>query len=197
MLSPCLLRRAVLTVPLVFVVALLLVEPVRSDQEVGTAIPAESTYHPTVLSYSLYGSSNVAGLHITKAVQIMQTILDMIAYVVLKPQLDNVPVLFFSCIQGSPLSYLPSACCCLVCTWNLPPLCTFSFVYTFLCFNPFYARDHSVCFSEMLLRLSFFSTDIVSSLPLSFLVMSTVLKSVVFILKNLCEDAKKAHFVST
>ncbi|KFO91654.1 Neuropeptide-like C4orf48, partial [Buceros rhinoceros silvestris] len=42
MLSPCLLRRAILTVPLVFVVALLLVEPVRSDQEVGTAIPAES-----------------------------------------------------------------------------------------------------------------------------------------------------------
>ncbi|XP_037250995.1 neuropeptide-like protein C4orf48 homolog [Falco rusticolus] len=42
MLAPCLLRRAVLTVPLVFVVALLLTEPVRSDQEAGTAIPAES-----------------------------------------------------------------------------------------------------------------------------------------------------------
>ncbi|PKU43920.1 hypothetical protein llap_5774 [Limosa lapponica baueri] len=42
MLAPCLLRRVVLTVPLVFVVALLLVEPVRSDQEAGTAIPAES-----------------------------------------------------------------------------------------------------------------------------------------------------------
>ncbi|NXC70107.1 CD048 protein, partial [Anhinga anhinga] len=42
MLARCLLRRVVLTVPLVFVVALLLVEPVRSDQEVGTAIPAES-----------------------------------------------------------------------------------------------------------------------------------------------------------
>ncbi|KFQ05011.1 Neuropeptide-like C4orf48, partial [Leptosomus discolor] len=42
MLAPCLPRRAVLTVPLVFVVALLLTEPVRSDQEVGTAIPAES-----------------------------------------------------------------------------------------------------------------------------------------------------------
>uniref|UniRef100_A0A8B9NFD7 NELL2-interacting cell ontogeny regulator 1 n=3 Tax=Telluraves TaxID=3073808 RepID=A0A8B9NFD7_9AVES len=42
MLAPRLLRRAVLTVPLVFVVALLLAEPVRSDQEAGTAIPAES-----------------------------------------------------------------------------------------------------------------------------------------------------------
>uniref|UniRef100_A0A663NBY4 NELL2-interacting cell ontogeny regulator 1 n=1 Tax=Athene cunicularia TaxID=194338 RepID=A0A663NBY4_ATHCN len=42
MLAPCLLRRAVLTVPLVFMVALLLAEPVRSDQEAGTAIPAES-----------------------------------------------------------------------------------------------------------------------------------------------------------
>ncbi|KFP54662.1 Neuropeptide-like C4orf48, partial [Cathartes aura] len=37
MLAPCLL-----TVPLVFVVALLLAEPVSSDQEAGTAIPAES-----------------------------------------------------------------------------------------------------------------------------------------------------------
>ncbi|KAM9580609.1 NELL2-interacting cell ontogeny regulator 1-like [Guaruba guarouba] len=42
MLAPCLLRRVVLTVLLVFVVALLLVEPVRCDQEAGTAIPAES-----------------------------------------------------------------------------------------------------------------------------------------------------------
>uniref|UniRef100_A0A8B9BV33 NELL2-interacting cell ontogeny regulator 1 n=1 Tax=Anser brachyrhynchus TaxID=132585 RepID=A0A8B9BV33_9AVES len=42
MLAPCLLRRVVLTVPLVFVAALLLMEPVRSDQEAGTAIPAES-----------------------------------------------------------------------------------------------------------------------------------------------------------
>ncbi|NWT01003.1 CD048 protein, partial [Mionectes macconnelli] len=42
MLPPCLLRRAVLTVPLVFVVVLLFVEPVRADQEAGTAIPAES-----------------------------------------------------------------------------------------------------------------------------------------------------------
>uniref|UniRef100_A0A8C6INW8 NELL2-interacting cell ontogeny regulator 1 n=1 Tax=Melopsittacus undulatus TaxID=13146 RepID=A0A8C6INW8_MELUD len=42
MLAPCLLRRVVLTVPLVFVAALLLVEPVRCDQEAGTAIPAES-----------------------------------------------------------------------------------------------------------------------------------------------------------
>uniref|UniRef100_A0A8B9F814 NELL2-interacting cell ontogeny regulator 1 n=1 Tax=Amazona collaria TaxID=241587 RepID=A0A8B9F814_9PSIT len=42
MLAPCLLRRVVLTVPLVFVVALLLVEPVTCDQEAGTAIPAES-----------------------------------------------------------------------------------------------------------------------------------------------------------
>ncbi|NXU55440.1 CD048 protein, partial [Turnix velox] len=42
MLAPCLLRRVVLTVPLVFVVAVLLAEPVRSDQEAGTAIPAES-----------------------------------------------------------------------------------------------------------------------------------------------------------
>ncbi|NXT85830.1 CD048 protein, partial [Zapornia atra] len=41
MLAPCLLRKVVLTV-LVFVLALLLVEPVRSDQEAGTAIPAES-----------------------------------------------------------------------------------------------------------------------------------------------------------
>ncbi|KFO55269.1 Neuropeptide-like C4orf48, partial [Corvus brachyrhynchos] len=42
MLAPCLLRRAVVTVPLVFVVALLVTEPVRADQEAGTAIPAES-----------------------------------------------------------------------------------------------------------------------------------------------------------
>ncbi|NXT19737.1 CD048 protein, partial [Syrrhaptes paradoxus] len=42
MLAPCLLRRVVFTVPLVFVVALLLAEPVTSDQEAGTAIPAES-----------------------------------------------------------------------------------------------------------------------------------------------------------
>ncbi|NWV57409.1 CD048 protein, partial [Daphoenositta chrysoptera] len=42
MLAPCLLRRAVLTAPLVFVVALLVTEPVRADQEAGTAIPAES-----------------------------------------------------------------------------------------------------------------------------------------------------------
>ncbi|NWU10820.1 CD048 protein, partial [Cephalopterus ornatus] len=42
MLPPCLLRRAVLTVPLVFVVVLLFMEPVRADQEAGTAIPAES-----------------------------------------------------------------------------------------------------------------------------------------------------------
>ncbi|NXV81394.1 CD048 protein, partial [Atlantisia rogersi] len=41
MLAPCLLRKVVLTV-LVFVLALLLVGPVRSDQEAGTAIPAES-----------------------------------------------------------------------------------------------------------------------------------------------------------
>ncbi|NXL92893.1 CD048 protein, partial [Alectura lathami] len=38
----CLLRRLVLTIPLVFVAALLLMEPVRGDQEAGTAIPAES-----------------------------------------------------------------------------------------------------------------------------------------------------------
>ncbi|KAK1199656.1 CD048 protein, partial [Pygoscelis papua] len=44
MLAPCLLRRVVLTVPLVFVVALLLTKPVRSDQEAGTAVPAESTH---------------------------------------------------------------------------------------------------------------------------------------------------------
>ncbi|NXG27432.1 CD048 protein, partial [Dromaius novaehollandiae] len=42
MLVPCLLRRAVLTVPLIFLLALLLMEPVRADQEAGTAIPAES-----------------------------------------------------------------------------------------------------------------------------------------------------------
>lgn len=48
MLAPCLLRRAILTVPLVFVVALLVSEPGRADQEAGTAIPAESMYHPAV-----------------------------------------------------------------------------------------------------------------------------------------------------
>ncbi|XP_062349721.1 NELL2-interacting cell ontogeny regulator 1-like [Cinclus cinclus] len=42
MLGSCLLRRPILTVPLVFVVALLVTEPVRADQEAGTAIPAES-----------------------------------------------------------------------------------------------------------------------------------------------------------
>ncbi|NXO02060.1 CD048 protein, partial [Rhinopomastus cyanomelas] len=42
MLSACLLRRVILTVPLLFVAALLLAEPLRSDQEAGTAIPAES-----------------------------------------------------------------------------------------------------------------------------------------------------------
>lgn len=47
MLVPCLRRRLVLTVPLVFVAALLLMEPARSDQEAGTAIPAESMYHTT------------------------------------------------------------------------------------------------------------------------------------------------------
>ncbi|OWK62406.1 Neuropeptide-like protein C4orf48 [Lonchura striata] len=54
MLSPCLLRRAILTVPFVFVVALLVTEPVRADQEAGTAIPAESMYHPAVLCHSPY-----------------------------------------------------------------------------------------------------------------------------------------------
>ncbi|NWR88248.1 CD048 protein, partial [Furnarius figulus] len=42
MVAPCLLRRAVLTVPLFFVLVLLFMEPVRADQEAGTAIPAES-----------------------------------------------------------------------------------------------------------------------------------------------------------
>ncbi|NWR27865.1 CD048 protein, partial [Tachuris rubrigastra] len=42
MLPPCLLRRAILTFPLVFVIVLLFMEPVRADQEAGTAIPAES-----------------------------------------------------------------------------------------------------------------------------------------------------------
>ncbi|NXA15396.1 CD048 protein, partial [Sapayoa aenigma] len=42
MLASCLLRRAILTVPLGFVVALLVTEAVRADQEAGTAIPAES-----------------------------------------------------------------------------------------------------------------------------------------------------------
>ncbi|XP_053796663.1 uncharacterized protein LOC128786937 isoform X2 [Vidua chalybeata] len=42
MLAPCLLRRAVLTAPFIFVVALLVTEPVRADQEAGTAIPAEN-----------------------------------------------------------------------------------------------------------------------------------------------------------
>ncbi|NXU72145.1 CD048 protein, partial [Oreotrochilus melanogaster] len=42
MLAPCLLRRVILTVPLVLVAALLLAEPARPDQEGGTAIPAES-----------------------------------------------------------------------------------------------------------------------------------------------------------
>ncbi|NWR13609.1 CD048 protein, partial [Emberiza fucata] len=42
MLAPCLLRRAILTAPLVFLVALLVSEPIRADQEAGTAIPAES-----------------------------------------------------------------------------------------------------------------------------------------------------------
>ncbi|XP_032916419.1 neuropeptide-like protein C4orf48 homolog [Catharus ustulatus] len=42
MLAPCLLRRAILTVPLVFVAALLVTEPGRADQAAGTAIPAES-----------------------------------------------------------------------------------------------------------------------------------------------------------
>ncbi|XP_005485772.2 uncharacterized protein LOC102062352 [Zonotrichia albicollis] len=42
MLAPCLLRRAILAVPLVFLVTLLVSEPVRADQEAGTAIPAES-----------------------------------------------------------------------------------------------------------------------------------------------------------
>ncbi|KGL81066.1 Neuropeptide-like C4orf48, partial [Tinamus guttatus] len=42
MLAPCLPRRAVLTVPFILLVALILTEPVRADQEAGTAIPAES-----------------------------------------------------------------------------------------------------------------------------------------------------------
>lgn len=66
MLLPCLLRRLVLTVPLVFVAALLLMEPARSDQEAGTAIPAESTYD-TAFSYNLYCSFNVARHHIIEA----------------------------------------------------------------------------------------------------------------------------------
>lgn len=70
MLVPCLLRRVVLTVPLVLVVGLLFLEPVRSDQEAGTAIPAESMYHPPVLSYSFYCPFSVAGVHILKLVQL-------------------------------------------------------------------------------------------------------------------------------
>lgn len=74
MLAPCLLRRAILTVPLVFVLALLVTEPVRADQEAGTAIPAESKYHPAVLSYSPLQFSYSRTLRFA---QIVQTILDM------------------------------------------------------------------------------------------------------------------------
>ncbi|NXA31323.1 CD048 protein, partial [Eudromia elegans] len=42
MLASCLPRRAILTVPLIFLLAVLLTEPVSADQEAGTAIPAES-----------------------------------------------------------------------------------------------------------------------------------------------------------
>ncbi|KAM9143712.1 NELL2-interacting cell ontogeny regulator 1 [Pangshura tecta] len=42
MLTPCLLRRVVFLVPLIFVVVLLIMEPIKADQEAGTTIPAES-----------------------------------------------------------------------------------------------------------------------------------------------------------
>ncbi|NWX35714.1 CD048 protein, partial [Notiomystis cincta] len=42
MLAPCLLRGAVLTVPLVLALALLGTEPAGAQQAAGTAIPAES-----------------------------------------------------------------------------------------------------------------------------------------------------------
>ncbi|XP_074807916.1 NELL2-interacting cell ontogeny regulator 1-like isoform X2 [Natator depressus] len=42
MLTPYLLRRVVFMVPLIFVVALLTMEPIKANQEAGTTIPAES-----------------------------------------------------------------------------------------------------------------------------------------------------------
>lgn len=132
MLAPCLLRRVVLTVPLVFVVALLLAKPVRSDQEAGTAVPAESTYHPTVASYSLYCSFNVAGLDITEACPNNSNSFPPLAYDVLKSQLDSIPVLFFSCTQGSPLLYpylLP------VVLLLVPEMCHCSVLFVF--YSPF------------------------------------------------------------
>lgn len=197
MLAPCLLRKVVLTVPLVFVVALLLTEPVRSDQEAGTAIPAESTYHPTVLSYSLYCSFNVAGLHITEACPNNSNYFGRLAYDFLKSQLDSIPVLVFSCIQGSPLFYtylLPVA------VLLIPEICYCS--VPFLLYIPFIVLALSMpgitlfAFQRHSWDL-FFSTDIVCLLHLSFLVMSAILKSVVFIKRDHNENAKKAHFVNT
>ncbi|XP_030420462.1 neuropeptide-like protein C4orf48 homolog isoform X1 [Gopherus evgoodei] len=42
MLTPCLLRRVVFLVPLIFVVVPLTMESIKADEEAGTTIPAES-----------------------------------------------------------------------------------------------------------------------------------------------------------
>ncbi|XP_044873558.1 uncharacterized protein LOC123370807 isoform X2 [Mauremys mutica] len=42
MLASCLLRRVVFLVPLIFVVVLLTMEPIKADEEAGTTIPAET-----------------------------------------------------------------------------------------------------------------------------------------------------------
>ncbi|XP_032631843.2 NELL2-interacting cell ontogeny regulator 1 [Chelonoidis abingdonii] len=42
MLTLCLLRRVVFLVPLIFVVVLLTMEPIKASEEAGTTIPAES-----------------------------------------------------------------------------------------------------------------------------------------------------------
>ncbi|OXB59766.1 hypothetical protein ASZ78_014905, partial [Callipepla squamata] len=94
MLLPCLLRRLVLTVPLVFVAALLLLEPARSDQEAGTAIPAESMYH-TALPYNLYCSFNVARHHIIEA----------FVFRLITSQLKSRANSFSPCSQDPPLQY--------------------------------------------------------------------------------------------
>lgn len=105
-------------------------------------------------------------------------------------------MLVFSCIQGSPLSYtylLPVA------VLLIPEICHCS--VPFLLYIPFIVLALSMpgitlfAFQRHSWDL-FFSTDIVCLLHLSFLAMSAILKSVVFI-KGITMKMPRKHTLST
>lgn len=196
MLAPCLLRRVVLTVPLILVAALLLMEPVRSDQEAGTAIPAESMYHPTVLSHNLYCSFNVAGHHVTEACPNNSNCFGNVLLMLFYSHNLNFHTVFLLHPRLSSFLFLSPACCCLAEPeiWRCSAPCALCSPFIVLAFSMpwvtlFAFQRHS--------RDLLFSTDVDPSLHLSFLVMSALKNSVFFILKFHSEDAKKAQLVSS